>query len=331
MERVIKHRGLLLLALVMSSLLSSSFLLKPSVVRAATNDAQGIQVSPVVINLNAEKGQVYNLKLTVTNVTANTLLLKSAVNDFSAKDETGNPQVILDQNATNGGYSLKSWVSPITPITLGAQQNQTVNFTISIPENAEPGGHYGVVRFSGLEPSAGDQNVSLTASVGVLILARVQGDVVEQLSVKEMFTAKSGKSTSMFSMGPVEIVSRIQNSGNVHVQPVGNIVVTDSFGKTVATLPVGSNSQNVLPGSIRRYETSFDKSWLFGRYTAKLSAAYGTTGGVLMGSTVFWVIPYKLIAFIAVTLFVIIWGGKRLIRRYNAHIIGKSHQPRKGR
>ena len=219
-------------------------------------------------------------------MTAGPLVLTSSINDFKAKDESGTPQVITNNSEPGSTYSLRDWISPIPTFTLQPQQSQTISFLVNIPPNAEAGGHYGVIRFSGVPPSREGQQVSLNASVGVLILARVAGNITEQLTLKQFFTEQNGRQTGIIANGPVTMVARIQNIGNVHVEPVGNITVKNTWGKTVASYPFGSETKNVLPGSIRRYPQNFDKSWLaFGHYTANLNAAYGTTGGVLLAST----------------------------------------------
>ncbi|MEO5628093.1 MAG: hypothetical protein ABIQ89_04385 [Candidatus Saccharimonadales bacterium] len=293
-------------------------------VNAQQNDVgQGIQVSPVVIDLNGEKGQDYSLKVTVTNITAGSLVLKSSVNDFTADGESGNPKVILDENADNG-YSLKSWVSVVPSFTLQSKESRTLTLAITIPIDAEAGGHYGVIRFTGTPPDQSDANVSLNASVGVLLLTRVDGDITENLVVKQMSAQKKGKNSGLIANGPVTIATRVENTGNVHLKPVGTMTIKDTFGKVVGSFPFGSNSQNVLPKTTRLYTQEFDKRWMFGRYTASVQAAYGTTGGVLQGSTTFWVIPFKLIIFVIVLLAIIIFGLRYLIKGHNKRVIRKA-------
>jgi hypothetical protein len=294
---------------------------------SAQSGGQGLQVSPVIVDLNGEKGGSYTLKLTVTNVTAGTLDITSTVNDFTAADDTGNPKIITDTSAPATTYSLRSWVTAIPPMTLQPKQSRNLTVGVNIPHNAEAGGHYGVIRFSGVPPSAaGQTQVSLNASVGVLLLARVAGNITEKLVVKDMYAQQGSKKTGLISNGPVTIVTEVSNTGNVHVKPVGTMTIKDTFGKTVGSYPFGSNTKNVLPGSTRRYDQPFDKRFLFGRYTAHVEAGYGTTGGVLIGTMTFWVIPYKLILFLIVIIAVLVLLFKRLIKRYNQHIVHRSQQ-----
>lgn len=316
----------IVVAVTAVSLVATMITMAP--VASAQDAGQGIQVSPTTVDLNGEKGGNYNLRLTVTNVTAGDLVLKSAVNDFTAKDETGTPQVILDNNAAPTAYSIRSWIGTIPSLTLKSKESRSLTVAVHIPSNAEAGGHYGVIRFSGVSPGQSSDAVSLTASVGVLLLARVQGAITENLALKEIYIQKDGQRAGLVANGPVDIIARLSNTGNVHVKPVGTLTVKDSFGKVVGSFAFGSTSKNVLPQSTRLYSQTFNKRFLFGHYTASLQAAYGTTGGVLMGSTSFWVIPYKLIAILLVLLVLLVLGGRRLIHHYNRRVIRKHQQPR---
>lgn len=313
--------GLLILAVLVAQ--SSTWLV------SAQEIAQGIQVSPPIVDLNAEKGGSYQIKLTVTNITTKRTTLRASVKDFRAADESGNPQIIEDDNETTT-YSVKQWVARQPDFTLDPKESRTLSFTVRVPENAEAGGHYGVIRFSPVTGEQGDENVSLIASVGVLLLTRVEGDITENLEVEKFFIKQNGEESGLVANGPVTIGALLKNTGNVHVKPAGTLTVKDMFGKTVGSFPLGSQTKNVLPDSTRLYEQEFDKRWLFGRYTVNLEAAYGTTGGVVLGSTTFWVIPFKLIAFTILTMALLIIGLRRGIKRYNQRVINRANHT-KGR
>ncbi len=293
--------------------------------QAAPSTAQGLQISPVIIELNADKGQTYNLKLSVLNVTTGDLVFKSFVNDFKAKDETGNPQVLLTSDLPPSA-SVISWVQPIGNIPLAAKQTKTLIVPVTVPANAESGGHYGVIRFSGTAPEEQETSVSLAASAGVLLLVRVSGQITENLKISEFFTQKGSQRTSWFETGPVTFVERISNTGNVHVKPIGDLTVSNMFGKHVATLKVNETKGNILPASTRRFEQTLNKKWMLGKYTAAVNLAYGTQGKVLAGTTTFWVIPYKLIIVILIVLAVLIFLIRMLVKRYNRRVIQKAQQ-----
>lgn len=294
-------------------------------ISTAANSDQGIEISPALVELNAAKGKEYNITLKVMNITSSNLTYTPSVADFEASDdETGSPQITTDNNLPDT-ISIKTWISEIPQFTLSKRQSKTIIANISIPNDAEPGGHYGVLRFTGRAPELQDNGVGLAASAGLLLLIRVDGKITEKADLAEFYSANiDGKQSSFFENGPIMFVSRIRNVGNIHIKPVGNIEIRNIFGGIVANLPVDAEKSNVLPNSIRRFETNLDKYWMFGRYTANLSLGYGTTGQAIVSTITFWVIPYKLIIiglFISITLIFIL---VRLIKVYNRHIIAKS-------
>ncbi len=292
---------------------------------------QGITVSPVIIDLNAEKGKVYHLNITVTNVTAGTLNLTSDINDFKAKDETGNPQVLLTPEQGAENFSSRTWISTTEEFTLRSKESRAVPVTITVPSAAEAGGHYSVVRFSGQSSAANAGNVAVNASAGVLVLTRVAGQINEQLQLDSLFVAKNGTQKKVINGSPFSVVARIQNTGNVHVKPIGHLIVKNFFGKPVSTIDFGSANQNVLPGSTRRFEYEIKKPRMFGRYTVSLDASYGTTGKNLTGTTAFWVIPFKAISITLLAVVLLAVLLKRGLKRYHKHILKKAGQTTKRR
>ncbi len=290
-----------------------------------SNASAGLEISPALVELNGEKGKTYTLKLRVHNVTNSDLAYDSSTNDFSAKDETGSPKVLLDTKLPDTA-SVKSWVKPIGRFTLRTQETRQLDVTITIPKSAEPGGHYGIVSFAGKDPQIVSTGVGVNVSTGLLMLIRVDGAIKENLSLATLTAEQNGKRQDFFETGPIMFVTRLQNEGNVHVKPAGTIEIRNMFGGVVATLPVNDKLSNVLPGSIRRFEANLNKDWMIGRYEANLTVGYGTTGQAIMGSTSFWVIPYRLLLAVLAILLTLGFIVRRLTKVYNRRIIEKFKQ-----
>lgn len=280
---------------------------------------QGVQISPTLISLATDPLKPVTATVTVMNVTNKTLTFKGNIEDFSAKDETGTPLINLDSSLPST-ISMKSWTSAVTPFTLKPYDSKQVTVTITPPSIAEAGGHYGVLRFSGTDATAAGNGVAVTVSAGTLLLMRVSGNINEHLSVATFSTTNDNYDhQGLFETAPVHFLTRLTNDGTIHLQPTGSIDITDMFGRPVTSIAVNSDKGYILPNSTRRFESTFNKGWLFGRYTANLSMGYGTTGEALENTITFWVIPYKLIALIIVIILVLIFGirfaFKRTIRR----------------
>lgn len=162
----------------------------------------------------------------------------------------------------------------------------------------------------------------------MLFLVRVDGVIDEKATVASFTTASTtdDKQSSFFEKAPLKFVTRIKNEGNVHIQPSGQIEVRDMFGNPVKTIKVNEQKANVLPNSIRRFDSTLDTGWMFGHYTADVTLGYGTHGQVVTGTTDFWVIPYKIVAVILIVLITLIFILVRGVKVYNKRIIKKAIQ-----
>lgn len=293
----------------------------------SANSAQGMQISPTLVEINAELGGQYKVSVNVTNVTASDLFYSASVDDFEANSETGSPNIVSESSLPENA-SVKTWVSSITGFTLASHDSKDIQVQINVPMNAEPGGHYGIVRFSGSTPDVSSNGVGLSASAGVLLLIRVGSDdqIVEQAELAEFFTQQNDSRSWFFENGPIDFVTRIQNKGNVHVKPSGSIEVRDMFGGLTSKIDINTQNpkSNVLPDSIRRFDSELTNQWMFGQYTATLTMGYGTKGQAITNTIKFWVVPYKLILVVLLVIFTIGFVLKRMVIVYNRHIIEKS-------
>lgn len=299
----------------------------------APGPGQALEIAPPVLNLTADPGQSIQANISIRDVATSPLVVKSEVNDFTANGEDGTPKLLLEEGEVSP-YSLKSWIAPIPQLNLKPKQIESLPVTIRVPANAAPGGYYAVVRFTATAPELEDTGVSLSASLGTLILLRVNGDAKESLAIEEFTTSKDGTTGSLFDAAPLDFIVRLRNEGTVHLQPTGKIAVKDMFGNQIANVNVNLNQSNVLPGSVRRFEAPLDKSvigdrWLFGRYTADLTASYGSKKGIVTSQISFWIIPYKLIAAIVLGLLLLFFILRIAIKRYNDHLLSQTRGRRR--
>lgn len=260
--------------------------------------AARLSISPVTFELTANPGDVLVNKIRVFNPSGSTIAIKMEKEDFTAVGERGEVRV---QPAESETFSLARWIS-INPetFTLGPNGQKFVDFIISVPENAEPGGKYGSVLATTagiISPEQEITGVAISQKIGSLVLLTVSGEVVESIEIEE-FTAPS-----FSEYGPVPFTIRFKNTGTVHVRPRGFVFITDWRGNKVANIEFPQ--QNVIPDSIRRVNTSWNSKLLFGRYTATLVGSYGATNVPLDPPViVFTVFPWKVASgiFLALTL-----------------------------
>lgn len=313
--------------------------LTPLVANAANQDVgQALEIAPPVLNMRANPGEVVKSTISLRDVSTSPLVVRNQINDFVAAGEDGTPKLLLEENGDTerSPYSLKDWVQPLPEFTLKPREVNQLPLTIRVPADAAPGGYYAVVRFTASPPGIDSSGVSLSASLGTLILLRVNGDAKEDSKIEEFSATKSGSSNWLFESPPITFLTRIRNNGSLHEQPTGQIAIKDMFGNAVANVNVNLTRNNILPGSIRKFEPKLDSSvignkMLFGRYTADLKMSYGSQGQTMTASTSFWVIPYRLIGF-AILLIVIAFIVIRIaLKRYTERVVERSRGRRRRR
>lgn len=285
---------------------------------AQQQNSAGFLISPVRIELTKDKGELEQITLTVENVTDLPTQARAIVNDFEASDEeTGQPKVLLDENQSVQGNSFKSLVGPIEDIELAPREKKEVPVTISIPDEATAGGYYGVIRFASAD-SAGESNVALSASVGTIFLVTVPGDLTESLDIADLTAAKGGSTGRFFiGSGDFSIVTRLVNNGNIHVKPYGNLIVTNQDGETVENINFNDQDprDNVLPGTVRKFETPLSGDYNYGKYTITANIGYGNGNGLITSKASFWVIPLWMLIVAIVALLAIIAGAFLIYRK----------------
>jgi len=297
---------------------------------------QALEISPPSLPLDVNPGERREFDLLIRNVSNSDLIATGAINDFVAAGEGGVPRILLDEDESQDNpYSFKDWVEPLPETLLVPGELKTIPIVINVPENATPGGHYGVIRYSGTAADIDQTGVSLAASLGTLVFLNVNGDTTLELEIEEFSINKDGETGTLFESTPLTLVERLANVGNTHFQPRGTVALTNMFGRSVATANVNLADRYVLPGenNVRRFEQQVDEAligdrWLFGRYTADLELTYGDDQTVSDQLT-FWVVPYRLVAAVIVALIGLFFLTRTLLRRYNERVINKARGRRR--
>jgi len=325
MKKQIKSGLVLVLALVVAGV---------STVQAATTQSSvpngpnnGLKVSPVRLDLVIQPGTTRTVDVVVQNVTTQPTALRGIVNDFVANsNETGQPDIILDENQFAATHSLKRLVGALPTVNLQPNEQKIVKVNITIPQNTAAGGYYGTVRFVSAN-SDNDNNVLLLPSVGSLILVRVPGDLRESLNVASLDIRKEDTAHKLFTTPEdLKAVIRFRNDGNVQVEPFGKLTVRDHRNKVISDTEINNTDPrgSVLPDSVRRFDVALNDLGKLGKYTVEGNFGYGTTGQLISVKTTFYVVPLPLILLAgAILLFIIlaIIFVPKAVRAYNRRIL----------
>lgn len=299
---------------------------------ANTTGGNGMRVSPLRVDLTIAPGNSKIAEIFIENITNSPAKLRGIANDFVASnDESGIPQVLFDENASAPTRGLKKYVEPIQDITLGPKERRSVKVTVKMPKDIAGGGYYGAVRFLPANDN-NNKNISLSASVGTLLLVTVPGDVKEQMGVESINVSrdvKDAKASSFFTDGKnLKTTIRFKNSGNIQESPFGKISLKKS-GKEIASYEVNKTEPRgtVLPESVRRFDVKFgDKAKSFGKYTADGYFGYGNKGQLVLASTTFYVVPLLYVILAVVLVLLIVLGAfifPRMLKQHDRRLIRK--------
>ncbi len=295
----------------------ASFL--PSVVLA--QEGLAFSVSPTIYDMTANPGQMWQSTVRIINPNSYDLALTVIPNNFIPKDEDGVPQFVPIGEPTVQKETLAEWIQIESEVTIKAEQTLELPFLIKVPEGAAPGGHYAALMIS-TKPAKPSENGQVQTSqvISALVFLRVTGDITEQAAIRSFRTADY-----FLSKPETTFEVRIENKGNVHMQPQGEIKIYNMWGSERGTIPINQQTMlgNVLPESVRKFAFEWSSEWSIsdiGRYTAKVTLAYGKEERQFLSSdTAFWIIPWKilltLVLVIGGLLSVVTWAIKLYVRR----------------
>ncbi len=272
---------------------------------APSTPSTGLAVTPPTFEINGNPGDSIKNTVKLENMHPYPVEIAVDLRNFTAIGEDG--AVGLTEEETS--FSLASWieVSPKT-VTIPPKTAQYFTFTIKVPLQAEPGGHFGSLIFRTIPTEKVEgSGASLAQEIGALVLLRLSGETVESASI-ESFKATS----SIFEKGPVPFEVRLKNLGNVHTKPTGTIIITNLLGQQVASVAV--EPKNVLPGATRKLEATWDTQWRLGRYNATYTAVFSDKT-TLSSTTSFTVLPYRAIAVAIVILIILLIILKKYQKR----------------
>ena len=243
----------------------------------------GISVTPLTFELTGNPGDVLTNAIRVTNPTGGSVIFEIEIEDFTTVGETG--EVVVDAIGDEA-VSMRNWITTDPKrFTLEADQTQSVSFDITIPKDAEPGGHY-VSILASVKGTAGVTGAAVSQKVATLVLLSVSGTIREELLIRDFTVPRFSEK------GPILFVARLDNTGSVHVRPIGFIAISNFWGKHVGDIPLPA--RRVLPGATRRIEMQWDKSYPVGKFTATFVGSFGNSNTPISSITTFWVFPWKI-------------------------------------
>lgn len=265
-------------------------------VGAHSVSALSLSVTPTLVDMAAVPGQSWSTNVKVINNNPTPLTVYAETRNFSPQGEFGAGMFLPVYEEMTDGTTLAEWMKVSSdPIVVQPEQTVSIPVQITVPTDADPGGHYAAVMIGTRPPATeGRYSVQTSQVISALFFLRVAGDVHEQGTIRS-FASGSNVATDP----AMDFSLRFENQGNVHLRPQGEITISNMWGKERGVIPINQKTHfgNVLPESIREFTFSWQAEDRFvdiGRYKAEVTLGYGEEVRQFVTRTdYFWIIPMK--------------------------------------
>lgn len=325
----------------------------PSICFAQNLSGLDLTVSPSVLDISAQPGDVIKQKFRIRNNSEKSVLLHI----FVDKLQSSSNGEISPVKALPNDNSL-SWIT-FENASISALPKEWVEIplTITVPKEAAFGYYY-AIHVGSVEPK------KQTAKSGTTLLGEVVIplllNVISPNAKADVRLLNFSSATFINEYLPVHFSITMQNMGNVHLRPKGNVFIrTGISDDETAILDINENNGVILPNTKRTFLSqwndgfaveepiqedgvskmdkygktmthvvlNWDKLTHFriGKYTATAIVVYdnGTRDVPLQATTTFWVIPWKfMIGFISILIIVVLLI-RLLLRWYIANELKK--------
>lgn len=269
----------------------------------AQEDSLKMTLTPPLIKNNMNPGESWMSNIKLVNNNKEELVIYTEIVNFKSGPD-GGVEFIFDEadlgEDKNSGF-LKEWMQiQEGPFTIPSFGNVEIPFQIKVPEGAGPGGHYAAI-LAGTKPASSfdGSGIGISSMISSLILINISGDVVESGRIREFSTDKT-----YYDEPEVKIKLRFENTGNVHLQPKGNISIKNMFGDEVGNIDINKNTAygNVLPGGTKSWEFPWKGEMgiaKMGKYSAEVKVFFGEKIAEVDTRTFyFWYINFKIVGII---------------------------------
>lgn len=272
-----------------------------------------IGTAPTNEKLQLDPGETYEGEFTLWNLEESTATYYVQVSSFrQIQNQPGSAIYLSKEEDSKNPYSASNWVNiEQTELELVPNRNITVGYTITVPEEITLGEYSVEIYFTSEE--AEKQDVTATYSVlnsGIPILITVGDEYSESAEILDFYSTKKIYEKPNFTT----LITRIQNLGDTHITPKGDIVLKNIFNKEVGRIQFNSSDQSILRDNSGIYESTWDldryisnKQLAIGPITAETLILYRRNNpgfAVLSASTTFWIIPWKLLILILLAIII---------------------------
>ncbi len=268
-----------------------------SFVAASTAHAdQKLQLSPLILDLNASAGDVLDETITVA-APDDAIDVEIGHADLGFDTDDYAPVLIPDDAKNTTSFSTRGWFStPKQRYHVPAGATVDIPLTITVPPNTPGGTHMGaaLVRTIPGGDDTGGAVVHTVAQATTLVFVAVDGGDPPKPRIKEFDVP------SRASGGPIRTTLVVENEGDEYFSVSGTVRFT---GRGVDESVALRDDQRVVPGQPRQLQVADDdagddpgeielgRHLKFGRYTITARLKIDPTGTTLIAKRHIWIVP----------------------------------------
>lgn len=261
--------------------------------------------SPLVIDLEAKGRDILTRTITLTNTGSVPITVYPTVNNISLT-KGGTIEEFIPQVMSDRTRSLASWIEVSRrgiDLRPGEPYDLTVTFRMS--PNPVPGTYHALIGFGyGRNQDEAKRQVENAQAPGTVITLTVPEERNEFLKlgrfIIDRFVTQPDNQAAVYTF---------KNPGGEDVVPKGEIILYNSTGEEVGSIPVNNENVSIKPGGEHTFTATIPTENMFGKYKAFLSIEYGSVNRASIQDTSFYyVFPLRQIL-IALGVLAVIVGG----------------------
>ena len=263
-------------------------------------------VTPAVIDGEAKAREIVRYKVTITNTESHLVSIYPWARDLDQGGE------VTNHEGVDPSESLLAWTEfSRGVIDIPAKGSVELPILIQVNLRAKPGVYHEVLHLSE-GPNRPEAELNTAGTISLTINIRVPDDANEQLQLGAFSTDKN-----MFTGDTASFGYRLANTGNRGIVPGGKIRIFDRTGEEVDTIELNREASKIEPDATELLGAVWQSGDHFGKYKAMLDVSYGKTGAI-QDTVFFWVLPWKRLLSMFLTLALLCVIASLMFHSYNA-------------
>ncbi|ROQ17029.1 uncharacterized protein DUF916 [Rathayibacter sp. PhB93] len=207
------------------------------------------------VELDLDPGATADQQAAVRNLSDQTVTFRIDAADGYFTDKGRFNMLPSDQESVDAG----TWITAPETVTVEPGGTGIVPFTVTVPDDAEPGDHAAGLAASlvSVGTDVGGSSVGVESRIGFRVMTRVTGDVAPAVAVENL-AGDYRLSWNPFQPGALTVTADIVNTGNVRLLLDGSATAQ---GATAPLVAADAAQQELLPGDRRAVTLPLDDVW----------------------------------------------------------------------